>query len=478
MKHAILTPVIAFSLLLNCLPALAGLDPDHPDYNIPDLIAPSTTRSPTAAPSSLNTAASDGLRDLREERGDGSTIEDPELSVWLRNLGNKLLAHAPVGNNRFYFVLSKDLDVNAFATQGGVIVINAGLILTTTSESELAAVMAHEIAHVTQHHMTRMANGSPNSALMTGLGVLAGAAAATKSTDAGEAIIASTVATQAHQQLGFSRQMEAEADRVGLRILAASGFDPQGMASFMEKLDRRSNDLNNDITQFLRSHPLDIDRVSDTRSRATNLHTRAVTESPDYRYAREKLRALLQPTTGAVTQGDAALAQYAQAVRQMRSGNAKAVLQTLGTTANGLPTTLLLAQALNASGNPTETIKRLTPFASTAQENVLTPLAEAYLANNQAAQAWQTVSHCQLTEQTSLEFLDLRQRVAEQNGQAAEAYRSAAERSLRSGEYRQAQAVLEQATRLPGTPAATAARLQVMAQEIARLENATKQRNH
>jgi predicted Zn-dependent protease len=133
---------------------------------------------------------------------------------------------------------------------------------------------------------------------------------------------------------------------------------------------------------------------------------------------------------------------------------------------------------LNASGNPAETIKRLTPFASTAQENVLTPLAEAYLANNQAAQAWQTVSRCQLTEQTSLEFLDLRQRVAEQSGQAAEAYRSAAERSLRSGEYRQAQAVLEQATRLPGTPAATAARLQVMAQEIARLENATKQHNH
>ena len=79
-----------------------------------------------------------------------------------------------------------------------------------------------------------------------------------------------------------------------------------------------------------------------------------------------------------------------------------------------------------------------------------------------------------LTEQTSLEFLELRQRAAEQAGQTAEAYRSAAERSVRMGEYRQARAILEQATRVPGIPAATAARLQALAQDIARFEKDAK----
>ena len=480
MKHPILTSVLAFSLLPHCLPVLAGLDPERPDYNIPDLNellapAPTSAKSSSTNPAALSglSDAGLGLKQLREERAEGTLIEDPELSVWLRNLGNKLLAHAPVGNNRFYFVLSKDLDVNAYATQGGLIVINAGLILTSTSESELAAVMAHEIAHVTQRHIARMQDDGPKGALMTGIGVLAGAAAASKSPDAAEAIIASTVATQAHKQLGFSRQMEAEADRVGLRILAGSGFDPLGMSSFMEKLDRRTSDLNSDLTQYLRSHPLSIDRVSDTRSRAEQMGSRTVADSVGYRYAREKLRVLVQSRAGAATT-DPQLTQYVQALRQLHSGGGKGVIQTLGGNAANLPSALLLAQAYNLSGQPADALKVLAPYTNNAQEDVLTPLAEAYLANDQAIQAWQVMSRYNLTEQTSLDFLDLRQRVAEQAGQAVEAYRSAAERSIRMGEYRQARAVLEQATRLPNTPAATAARLQAMAQEVARLENTTK----
>ncbi len=473
MKQRILTSFIACSCALLASFGLsvhaAELDANRADYNIPDLRA----TTPTRTTATLDVTAQ-GLKAIREERGSGDTIEDPELATWIQTLGNKLLAHAPAANSRFYFLLSKDTAINAYATQGGVIVINTGLVLATTSENELAAVIAHEIAHVTQQHIARLQSDSPNSTLMTGLGVLAGAAAASKSSDAAEAIIAGTIATQAHQQLSFSRQMETEADRVGVRILAAAGYDPQGMANFMEQLDRRSDDRNSDITQFLRDHPLSIDRVSDTRTQANQLPNQPVADSVAYRYAREKLRVQFQPNANPASNNDAALTAYVQALKQWRTGNSRAVLQALGDSATQLPSILLMAEAFTAAGQAESALRLLTPYAANAQENVLAPLAEAYIAAGQAAQAWQTVNRLPLTEQTSLEFLELRQRTAEQAGQTAEAYRSAAERSVRMGEYRQARAILEQATRVPGIPAATAARLQALAQDIARFEKDAK----
>jgi predicted Zn-dependent protease len=469
MKHAILTSLMITSLMTGSLPASAELDLKLPDMNVPDLGG--------AANSALGNAEETemGLKMVRKLRGSKPIIEDPELSGWLRALGNRLATQAP-GSGNFYFLILKDPSINAYAMSGGVIVIHSGLILNSQSESELAGVMAHEIAHVTQHHIARMMAGK-SSTLVTGLGVLAGAAAASKSPDAAQAIITGTMATQLHQQRVFSQQMESEADRVGLRILSSAGFDPKAMPTFLEKLDRRTNDLYGDITQYLRSHPLTIDRISDTRTRANQLAKQSYHEDSDYLYAREKLRALTQPSSPAVTQGNAQLTQYAQAARQLRSGNAQAVLQTLGAQSQHLPTALLIAQALNDTHRYAETEKLLTPLANTypGQDGILTLLAEALLANKQADQAWQLLSRTQLHEQTSLEFLEIRQRAAEQAGQTIEAYRTAAERSLRMGEYKQASAILEQASRLPGTPAPTQARFQAMAQDIKRTEKRTEQ---
>jgi predicted Zn-dependent protease len=469
MKHAILTSLIITSLMTGSLSVRAELNLKLPDMNVPDLGDPASSTLSNTEETAL------GLKFVRELRGSKPIIEDPELSGWLRALGNRLATQAP-GSGNFYFLILKDPSINAYAMPGGVIVIHSGLILNTQSESELASVMAHEIAHVTQHHITRMMADKSNP-LVTGLGVLAGAAAASKSPDAAQAIITGTIATQLHKQRVFSQQMESEADRVGLRILSNAGFDPTAMPAFFEKLDRRTNDLYGDVTQYLHNHPLTIDRISDTRTRANQLAKRSYHEDSDYLYAREKLRALTQPSSPAVTQGNAQLAQYAQAVRQLRSGNAPATLKTLGTQSQHLPTALLIAQALNDTHRYAETEKLLTPLTNTypGQDGILVLLAEALLANKQAEQAWQLLSRDPLHEQTSLEFLETRQRAAEQAGQTAEAYRTAAERSLRMGEYKHASAILEQASRLPGTPAPTQARLQAMAQDIKRTEKRTKQ---
>lgn len=464
-KYSPASLLLATTLTLATTPTGAELNLDLPDVNLPDLGDPASSVMSSTEESLL------GVSLLRNLRGNRSIVEDPELSEWLRALGNRLATKAP-GSGNYYFLIENNPQINAYAMPGGVIVLHAGLILNTDSESELAGVIAHEIAHVSQRHIARRL-AEQNNPLVTGLGILAGAAAASKSTEAAEAIISTTVATQIHRQLVFSQQMESEADRVGLRILAASGFNPDALPVFLEKLDRRTSDLYGDITQYLRTHPLTIDRISDTRSRARQAGKGNVREDADYLYAREKLRALTTSGAPARTQGDEALTRYAQAMRQLRSGNGKAALQHLGGDTQALPAKLAKAEAFNKLRRYADTEKLLTPLARAypGQESILTPLAEALLASKKAGEAWQLVSRSQLSEQTSLEFLEVRQRVAEQAGQPAEAYRSAAERSLRMGDYKRARAILDQAARLPKTQPHTAARLQAMSREIGRFES-------
>ncbi len=469
MKYLIHASLIAISLTLTAA-SHAALDLDVPRINIPDLGNPANNALSSTQESLL------AIKLMRELRGSEPVVEDPELSGWLRALGNRLATHAPGGSN-YYFLIVKNPAINAYAMPGGVIVIYSGLILNTRSESELASVIAHEIAHVSQRHIARMLAERKDNPLMTGLGVLAGAAVASKSPEAAQAIISGTIATQLHNQLSFSRQMETEADRTGLRILAGAAFNPQAMPLFMEKLDRRTSDLHGDITQYLRTHPLSIDRLSDTRAQANQMGKNSVQEDSAYAYAREKLRALTAPNSPAITDSNAQLTQYAQALSQLQRGNPTATLQTLGTQATQLPVALAIAAAMNATRRHADTEALLTPLANAypGQEDILSLLAEALLANQKAPQAWQLLSRTQLIEQTSLEFLEIRQRVAEQAGQSAEAYRSAAERSIRMGEYKHASAILEQAARLPGNPAHTTARFQAMAREIKQMETKEKQ---
>ncbi|MBU0656254.1 MAG: M48 family metalloprotease [Gammaproteobacteria bacterium] len=464
-----LTISLAAATLPSSSPA-ATLNLERPDFDIPDL-GSSANRSISTAEESIY-----ALQAVRELRGSQPTIEDPELNLWIQALGNRLAKHAPGGAGKYHFLIIKNPDINAYAMPGGAIAIYSGLILNTRSESELGAVIAHEIAHVSQRHIARMMEGPQFNPLVTGLGVLAGAAAARQNPQAGEAIITGTIASQIHNQLVFSQQMETEADRVGLRILAGAGLDPYAMSVFMEKLDRRNHDVYGNITQYLRTHPMSIDRLSDTRSRAGQMGKRPAHESADYLYAREKLRILTAPNAPPVAQDDPQLARYSQALRQLQ-GNPNAALQTLGTQSQHLPTALVIAQALNHTRQYAETEKLLLPLAKARpeREDILTLLGEAMLATNKAAQVWPSFNNVRLTEQTSLEFLETRQRVAEQAGQAAEAYRSAAERSVRMGEYNHARAVLEQATRIPGAPAQTIARMFAMIQEIDRAEAKAKQ---
>ena len=187
----LLRPSIYASAIALCLTTSVG----HAQLN---LELPDTNNLPnlgSTASSALSTTEERLMGKLlfREIRKRRALVEDPELSGWIRALGNRLTRHAPASGSNFYFSIEKDSAVNAYAMAGGVIVIHSGLILNTSSESELAAVMAHEIAHVTQRHIARMIANNKKNPLITGAGFLAGAVVASKSSEAAQAIMMGTM---------------------------------------------------------------------------------------------------------------------------------------------------------------------------------------------------------------------------------------------------------------------------------------------
>ncbi len=447
---ALLTTLL--TALLVSRVAQSALNLDLPSLNLPEM---------GGAGATISQDQNLGLKVLRTYRRRLPVVEDPELNSWIRSLGNKLASKAP-NAGKLYFLLVNNPNVNAYASLGGVIVINTGLVLQTESESELAGVLAHEIAHVTQNHLARRSTKSKGKVLATGAAILAGLAAGSQSSDAGSAIITTAIATQQHNLLAFSRDMEAEADRVGIRILSSSGFKASGMPDFMATLDRLNDSSNAQLTKYLLSHPLSIERLSDTRSRAQRLGNRG-TNHIGYFYAREKIRGLMSSGLHSQTPPlpNASLNDYAQGIKHSARGQHGVTLQKLGISNRHLPEALAIAEALNATRQYQKTIALLAPLAKTrpGEQSILVPLSNALLGVGKIETAWQYLRYVVPTEQTSLAFFEVKQEVAKRNGYIADAYLAAAERNVRIGEYQHAVAQLKQAITLPRISGHDSARL-------------------
>lgn len=175
-----------------------------------------------------------GRRIMRNIRADPAYSDDPEISSYLNSLGYKLISSSSEATpeQSFEFFALQDASINAFALPGGFMGFNSGLIIAAQSESELAAVMAHEIAHVTQKHLARMIAGQKYSMIMTLASLALAIIAARSNPQAGQAVLVTAQARAIQSQLDFTRTHEKEADRIGLNILVDAGFDPQGMSHF------------------------------------------------------------------------------------------------------------------------------------------------------------------------------------------------------------------------------------------------------
>jgi predicted Zn-dependent protease len=237
---------------------------------------------------------------MREIRADRSFYDDAEATDYLNNLGNRLAARSPDARQEFDFFLIRDGQINAFALPGGFIGINTGLILASQGESELASVVAHEVAHVTQRHIARMLDQQRQSNV-TALASMAAALLLSRvSGDAAQAAMAFGQASAIQSQLNFTRENERDADRVGLQILDQAGFDPHAMASFFERLQRATRIYEGGAPSYLRTHPLTFERIADIQNRMQAMSYRQVPDSLGFQLIRAKLRAEMDTPAEAV----------------------------------------------------------------------------------------------------------------------------------------------------------------------------------
>jgi predicted Zn-dependent protease len=256
------------------------------EVNLPDI------GSPADAVLSKNDEAQLGRAIMRQIRASGELVEDPQVTEYINEIGHRLAAQANAeGNHEFTFFVVDSPVINAFALPGGYIGVHTGLLEATRSEDELAGVLAHEVAHVTQRHIARrIHSGQRQSILSTAImlgAILAGAAGA--GSDAIQGAIAVAQGTAAQQQINFTRANEYEADRVGISSLAAAGFDPQGMGSFFEVISRGTTPHEYRLPEFLRTHPVSSARIAEARGRARDYAPVHTNDSITYGIARSRL---------------------------------------------------------------------------------------------------------------------------------------------------------------------------------------------
>jgi len=278
LKAALLSATIAALVFTSG----AGAD----DINLPDM------GSPADAVFSANDEARIGRAIMRDIRRSGQVVEDPLVNEYINEVGNKVAAQTNEGNHDFTFFVIEDHRINAFALPGGYIGIHTGLLEATRSEDELAGVLAHEIAHVTQRHIARAIHASSrqsilSTAIMLGA-ILAGAAGG--GSDVMQAGMAVAQGTAAQQQINFTRSNEHEADRVGIAALADAGFDPYGMASFFDVMSRQNTRAPDERTPaFLMTHPVTTARIAEARDRARSFPPIRSDDSISYGIAKIRL---------------------------------------------------------------------------------------------------------------------------------------------------------------------------------------------
>jgi len=259
------------------------------DFNLPDLGTPSD--------SVLSPIKEKEIRDeiINQIYAYDLVMLDPIIADYIEKLGFRLARVSANPQAPFDFFLVNENVVNASTYPGGLIIIFSGLLLRTDNESELAGVVAHEIAHATGRHMSRFYADAKKNTIPVILGML-GAIAASRYSDSADAPVAIAVATSAMQQqsmINFTRAHEYEADRIGIDTMKKAGFNPLGMAGFFEKLMRESpSDERYKLPEFNRTHPLSINRVTEAKNRANIKETDVFTESKLYPFIKERVRIL------------------------------------------------------------------------------------------------------------------------------------------------------------------------------------------
>ena len=228
---------------------------------------------------------------MAQVRSNPAYLNDPEVTDYLNTLGYRLVANSPDPAGPFEFFAIADSSINAFALPGGFVGVHSGLLLTAQSESELASVLSHEIAHVTQRHIARLIAAQQRAGLASMAALAVAILAARSNSQVSAAAIAAAQAGAIQSQLNFTREHEREADRIGLQIMDKSGFDVHAMPVFFERLQKATRVYENGAPSYLRTHPLTFERIADIQSRIEGVAFRQVPDSLEFQLVRARLSA-------------------------------------------------------------------------------------------------------------------------------------------------------------------------------------------
>ena len=316
-----------------------------------------------------------GAAFMRQIRAGLPLVRDVQLEEYIQTLGTRLaLASGKADGREFTFFIVDDETINAFAIPGGYVGINAGLIEAMEIEEQLAGVVAHEVAHVTQrHHARAFATGNRQS-LSAAAAVLAAILIGQASPEAGQAALAAGLAATTQSAINFTRTNEIEADRIGIEILGNADYDARAMAQSFSIL-RRRNTLNTSGSglEYLRTHPLDNDRIAEAADRAQTQPARPPVPQTDFTLFKARLAVLTSDDTARLERAyRAALARdgdgksgalYALALIELRANRldeALVHLERLDALAPAHPMVeLLRAETLEARGEERDSRERL-----------------------------------------------------------------------------------------------------------------------
>ncbi len=372
--------------LLVCLLATGTAAAIAQDRGLPDIgSSAGSMLSPTRQ-------AEYGAMMLAQLRHAGYVLDDPLLDGWLDDVGQRLSGASDRPQQSFTFFMLRERQINAFATLGGYIGMNAGLVLAADREDQVAGVLAHEISHVTQQHVLRGAEKAQRESLpilLATLGAIVAAqqAGGTSSGDATSAALMTGLGVLQQRQINYTRDNEAEADRIGIRTLAHAGYDPEAMADFFQTLQTvvrmNQGDERAAVPGYLQTHPLTLSRISEARERAAKLEptlantaTTGLSNNPllppglriatgarsrqgqgstgDFDWARERLRVLSAATPE-------------QAIREYQQMRAKQPLDEAHRYG--------LALAHQQAGQNAQALQELTPLAQTRSDNLWVQIA-------------------------------------------------------------------------------------------------------
>jgi len=231
---------------------------------------------------------------LRQMRAYEILDEDPLVNDFFSSMGYRLAANSDQPEAAFTFVVLDQPIINAFAAPGGVIALYSGLVLLADTQDEVAGVLSHEIAHVTQLHLYRAFEKGKEMNVISMLAMLGLILASGGNGEVIQGAVMGAQAVAAQAQINFTRHNEIEADRVGIRTLSAAGYDPQGMAEFFEKMGQNTRANGEGPPEFLRTHPVSVNRIAEAKARIQNLPKVEAGDGSQFYIIQARMRALLE----------------------------------------------------------------------------------------------------------------------------------------------------------------------------------------